>query len=70
MISQDLLSKALKRATEEQFCFLFGVLMKDTTGEGLKRFQNGVGKLIETEKAVAELLRIGDQGTQMKGTAP
>ena len=63
MISQDLLSKALKRATEEQFCFLFSVLMKDTTGEGLKRFQNGVGKLIETEKAVAELLRIGDQGT-------
>ena len=54
-ISNELLNKALKRATEDHFCKLFEVLLV-SPDEGMGRFQAGVKRLMDTEAAVAQLI--------------
>jgi hypothetical protein len=54
--SLEALEAALDAAVATQFCKLFEVLMVDPSPAGFKRFEAGLTRLTETEKAVRKTL--------------
>ena len=53
------LDEALQAAVQRHFSTLFEVLMVDASPQGLQRFERGLKKLTDTERAVAKLLADG-----------
>jgi len=59
-MQRDLLNDALRHAVDAHFCHLFEVLIAKPDPAALERFRAGLHRLIETERAVATIIREGD----------